>query len=426
MSFYTSLTGLNAAAAELSVASNNIANSSTTSFKRSNVSFGDIFASSASSNSATAMGGGVALIGVNQEFSQGGLELSDNALDVAITGDGFFPLASGDGSELYTRNGGFMLNDNNQIVNSAGHTLQVHPLDVDGVSNFNQAMVPLEVKRSVDALPTTTLDIDIKLPDGSAIIGANNGDIAIDPNDPATYHQAQTISLFDDAGEPYTAVIYYQKIADNANFNGDEIDTWRAAIHVAGDADAASTFELNFDQNGAAYLGAIGINNADGSFAAQQIAASPVDGRSEAITVNFAAATHTKAFEIVDQTQDGVPEGDLVNINVAENGSVVATYSNGTQQVSGRINLATFTSAQGLGQKGNTVYTATGESGTLTYGEPGSNGVGTLAGGAKERSNVDITEELVKLISAQRNFQSNAKAMETSGTLTQTLINMRG
>ena len=425
MSFYTSLTGLNAAAAELSVASNNIANSSTTSFKRSNVSFGDIFASSASSNTATAMGGGVALIGVNQEFSQGGLELSDNALDVAITGDGFFPLASGDGSELYTRNGGFMLNDNNQIVNSAGHTLQVHPLDIDGVSNFNQAMVPLEVKRSVDALPTTILDIDIKLPDGSAIIGVDGG-TAINPDDATTYHQAQTISLFDDAGEPYTAVIYYQKIADNAVNGVDEIDTWRAAIHVAGDANAASIVELNFDQNGAPYAGVIGINNADGAFAAQQIAASPVDGRTKAITVNFAAATHTKAFEIVDQTQDGVPEGDLVNINVAENGSVVATYSNGTQQVAGRINLATFTSAQGLGQKGNTVYTATGESGTLAYGEPGSNGVGTLAGGAKERSNVDIIEELVKLISAQRNFQSNAKAMETSGTLTQTLINMRG
>jgi flagellar hook protein FlgE len=425
MSFYTSLTGLNAAAAELSVASNNIANSSTTSFKRSNVSFGDIFASSASSNTATAMGGGVALIGVNQEFSQGGLELSDNALDVAITGDGFFPLASGDGSELYTRNGGFMLNDNNQIVNSAGHTLQVHPLDIDGVSNFNQAMVPLEVKRSVDALPTTILDIDIKLPDGSAIIGVDGG-TAINPDDATTYHQAQTISLFDDAGEPYTAVIYYQKIADNAVNGVDEIDTWRAAIHVAGDANAASIVELNFDQNGAPYAGVIGINNADGAFAAQQIAASPVDGRTKAITVNFAAATHTKAFEIVDQTQDGVPEGDLVNINVAENGTVVATYSNGTQQVAGRINLATFTSAQGLGQKGNTVYTATGESGTLAYGEPGSNGIGTLAGGAKERSNVDITEELVKLISAQRNFQSNAKAMETSGTLTQTLINMRG
>lgn len=418
MSFYTSLTGLNAAAAELSVASNNIANSSTTSFKRSNVSFGDIFASSASSNSSTAMGGGVALIGVNQEFSQGGLELSDNALDVAITGDGFFPLASGDGSELYTRNGGFMLNDNNQIVNSAGHTLQVHPLDIDGVSNFNQAMIPLEVNRNVAALPSTVINLDIKLPDASEVIGDGTGNIAIDPDDPTTYNQAQTISLFDDAGEPYTAVIYYQKIENNGVLGGlglGETDQWRTAIHVDGNPVAASAGDYSFDQDGVAVL-----------TANQTIEASPVDGRTQLITLNVTAATHTKAFEIVDQTQDGVPEGDLVNINVAENGSVVATYSNGTQQVSGRINLATFTSAQGLGQKGNTVYTATGESGTLTYGEPGSNGVGTLAGGAKERSNVDITEELVKLISAQRNFQSNAKAMETSGTLTQTLINMRG
>ena len=418
MSFYTSLTGLNAAAAELSVASNNIANSSTTSFKRSNVSFGDIFASSASSNTATAMGGGVALIGVNQEFSQGGLELSDNALDVAITGDGFFPLASGDGSELYTRNGGFMLNDNNQIVNSAGHTLQVHPLDIDGVSNFNQAMIPLEVNRSVAALPSTVINLNIKLPDASEVIGDGSGNIAIDPDDPTTYNQAQTISLFDDAGEPYTAVIYYQKIENNGVIGGlglGETDQWRTAIHVDGNPVAASTGDYSFNQDGVAVLAAN-----------QTIAASPVDGRTQLITLNVTAATHTKAFEIVDQTQDGVPEGDLVNINVAENGSVVATYSNGTQQVSGRINLATFTSAQGLGQKGNTVYTATGESGTLAYGEPGSNGVGTLAGGATERSNVDITEELVKLISAQRNFQSNAKAMETSGTLTQTLINMRG
>ena len=111
---------------------------------------------------------------------------------------------------------------------------------------------------------------------------------------------------------------------------------------------------------------------------------------------------------------------------MAENGAVVSTYSNGVQKVAGRINLATFTSAQGLSQQGNTIYSATGSSGTRSYGEPGSSGIGTLAGGAKERSNVDITEELVNLISAQRNFQSNAKAMETSGALTSTLINMRG
>ena len=415
MSFYTSLTGLNAAAAELAVASNNIANSSTTSFKRSDVSFGDIFASSATSNTSTAMGGGVSLIGVNQEFSQGGLELSDNALDVAITGDGFFPLASSDGGELFTRNGGFMLNDDNLVVTTAGHTLQVHPLDVDDASNFNQAMIPLEVKRSLPALPTTSIDLDIRLPEGVDVIGIDGG-TAIDPDDATTYSQSQTMTLFDDSGEAYTATIYYQKIGNNVANGAAVEDQWRAAIYVGDDGDASNTIEFNFDQNG-------GLTAA---IPAPIIAASAVAGRSQAITLNIAAVARSSPFEIVDQTQDGKTKGDLVNINVAENGSVVATYSNGTQQVAGRINLATFTSAQGLGQKGNTIYTATGASGTLGYGEPGANGVGTLAGGAKERSNVDITEELVKLISAQRNFQSNAKAMETSGALTSTLINMRG
>ena len=144
------------------------------------------------------------------------------------------------------------------------------------------------------------------------------------------------------------------------------------------------------------------------------------------MTLNITAVTHTKTFEVIGQSQDGLAKGALVNINIGPTGTVTATYSNGVQSVAGIINLATFSSEQGLSQKGNTVYSATGASGASVYGEPGSSGIGSLSSGAKERSNVDITEELVNLISAQRNFQSNAKAMETSGTLTSTLINMRG
>ena len=415
MSFYTSLTGLNAAAAELSVASNNIANSSTSSFKRSTVAFGDIFASSASSNSSTAMGGGVALIGVNQEFSQGGLELSSNALDVAITGDGFFPMASADGSELYTRNGAFMLDDNNRVVNSSGHSVQVHPLTATGVSDFNQAMIGLEVKRSLVAKPTSVVGLDIKLPDAAEVIGVA-GATAIDPTDATTYSESQTMTLYDDAGEAYTATVYYQKIGSDVANGAAVEDQWRAAIYIADETVASNTIEFNFDQTGAIVA----------PIAAQTIAASAVDARTTAITVNFTAVSHNKTFKIAGQEQDGLPPGQLVNINIAENGAVVSTYSNGVQQTSGIINLATFNSPQGLSQQGNTIYSATGDSGTRSFSEPGSQGTGTLAGGAKERSNVDLTEELVNLISAQRNFQSNAKAMETSGTLTQTLINMRG
>lgn len=415
MSFYTSLTGLNAAAAELSVASNNIANSNTTSFKRSEAKFGDIFASSASANAATAVGGGVALRAVNQQFSQGGLQLSENALDIAITGEGFFPMADRDGGELYTRNGSFILNDQNQVVNADGHTLQVFPLLIDGTSDTNQGLIPLVLNRNVAAEATTTASLDVRLPEDSTVIGVG-GDVAIDITDVTTYNETQSLTFFDDAGEPYTVTIYYQKIGDDVDVGGVIQDQYRAAVYIGDSNVASNTFDMNFDANGA-LLAAVPD---------QIIAASAIDGRTQDITLTLAVQSHTKPFEIVGQTIDGLPEGKLVNINIEGNGAVVATYSNGLQEIAGRINLANFSSPQGLTQQGNTSYRASGDSGELIYGEPGTNGVGTLASGATERSNVDLTQELVNLISAQRNFQSNAKAMETSGTLTQTLINMRG
>ena len=415
MSFFTSLTGLNAAAAELSIASNNIANSNTTSFKRSEAKFGDIFAVSASSNAATAMGGGVTLKSISQQFSQGGLQLSENALDIAITGEGFFPMADADGSQLYTRNGSFMLNDQNQVVNADGQTLQVHPLTAAGLSDFNQALIDLVLPRNIAAEATTEVALDVRLPEDSAVIG-ENGDIAIDIADATTYSETQAMTFFDDAGEPYTVTIYYQKIADDVDVGGVIQDQYRAEMYIGDAAVAANAFDVSFDANGAPTA----------AVADQVIAASAIDGRTQDITVSFALQSHTKTFEIVDQTIDGLPEGKLVNISVEGNGAVLATYSNGLQEVAGRINLASFSSPQGLTQQGNTNYRASGNSGALEFGEPGSNGIGSLASGATERSNVDLTQELVNLISAQRNFQSNAKAMETSGTLTQTLINMRG
>ena len=411
MSFFTSLTGLNAAVAELAVASNNIANSNTTSFKRSEAKFSDIFASSVSTKASTAFGSGVALKGIAQQFSQGGLQLSENVLDLAITGDGFFPMASTDGSALYTRNGSFMLNEDNQIVNDSDYTVQVHPLNLDGTSDFNQAMIPLVVERNLAAEASTEVSINTKIFDGSNLIGPGDGSIAIDPEDPTTYNSSQTLSLFDDAGEPYTVTVFYQKIAEGA-----AQDDYRVAMYTDVTAAPTNTFNVSFDADGVATA----------AVPDQVVPASPVDGRTEDLTISFNLQTHTKPFEIVDQTIDGSPEGKLVNINIEGDGSVMATYSNGIQQLAGRINLASFSAPQGLTQIGDTSYRASGASGTLIHEQPGTSGLGTLVSGATERSNVDLTQELVNLISAQRNFQSNAKAMETSGTLTQTLINMRG
>ena len=419
MSFFTSVTGLNAAAAELAVASNNIANSNTTSFKRSEAKFSDVFASSVSTKASTTFGSGVALKGIVQQFSQGGLQLSENALDIAITGDWFFPIANSDGSVLYTRNGSFMLDDNNQIANSAGQTLQVHPLTAAGVSDFDQATIPLEIDRVKQGSPTTLINLDIKIPESVDFIGTTNGagDILIDPTDPDTYHVKQSLTLFNDDGESFTADVYYQKIEESGILGDATVvtDSYRVAIHIDGNPVAASYVPYDFDQDG----NPVNIGE-------QTIPADQVDGLSEDITLNVVAVTHALDFQALETTIDGSAEGNLVNINIDGDGSVMATYSNGLQDFAGRVNLVSFTSPQGLSQLGDTTYRASGDSGVISYEQPGTSGIGTLVSGATERSNVDLTQELVNLISAQRNFQSNAKAMETSGTLTQTLINMRG
>ena len=416
MSFYTSLTGLNAAQTELSVTSNNIANSSTTSFKRSDAEFGDIFASSTLQRSASGVGSGTVLLGINQQFSQGNIESSSNALDLAVTGDGFFPIKTSDGSELFTRNGGFMLNDSNLLVNSEGHTLQVHPLDAaTNASNFNQATIGLEVKRDLPATPTTTVGLDIKLPMAGTAIG---GGAAIDITDSTTYNETQTFSLYDDAGEPYTATVYYQKTADDTDDGlGNIQDLWTADIYI-GDATApAATTNIVFNS----VSGALETPLAD-----LTLAPSVLDSRSNPITLSMTTASHGKGFQVVSQDQNGLAGGSLVNVDVGSDGLVTSTYSNGQQLAAGRINLANFSSPEGLRQDGGTKYSVTVSSGEVSYGEAGSAGFGTIRSGALERSNVDLTSELIDLISAQRNFQANAKAIETSSTLTSTIINMRG
>jgi len=416
MSFYTSLTGLNAAQTELSVTSNNIANSSTTSFKRSDAEFGDIFASSTLQRSASGVGSGTVLLGINQQFSQGNIESSSNALDLAVTGDGFFPIKTSDGSELFTRNGGFMLNDSNLLVNSEGHTLQVHPLDAaTNASNFNQATIGLEVKRDLPATPTTTVGLDIKLPMAGTTTG---GGAAIDITDSTTYNETQTFSLYDDAGEPYTATVYYQKTADDTDDGlGNIQDLWTADIYI-GDATApAATTNIVFNS----VSGALETPLAD-----LTLAPSVLDSRSNPITLSMSAASHGKGFQVVSQDQNGLAGGSLVSVDVGSDGLVTSTYSNGQQLAAGRINLANFSSPEGLRQDGGTKYSVTVSSGEVSYGEAGSAGFGTIRSGALERSNVDLTSELIDLISAQRNFQANAKAIETSSTLTSTIINMRG
>jgi flagellar hook-basal body protein len=208
MSFYTSLTGLNAATTQLSVTSNNIANVGTTGFKRSRADFGEIFATSPLQRASSVIGQGVTLKSVSQEFSQGNIQFSANSLDIAITGDGFFPLKSADGlQDIYTRNGTFVLNDSFTVVNSAGQSLLGAAVDSSGkadIGNLRKLVVPRST--TGDASETTRVELGLNLPADGAVITA-----PFDPRDPTTYNLTTAVTVFDRGGNEYLANVYYVK-----------------------------------------------------------------------------------------------------------------------------------------------------------------------------------------------------------------------
>jgi flagellar hook-basal body protein len=244
MSFYTSLTGLNAATAMLGVTSNNISNVGTTGFKRSRADFGDIFATSPLQKASSTVGQGVSLKQVSQEFSQGNISFSSNALDLAITGDGFFPMRSADGlQELFTRNGSFLLNEQFNVVNSSGQRLMAATVDSTGSANINERVVlTIPQKTSGEAKQTSLVELGLNFPADAEVISA-----PFNRTNPATYNKSTAFTVYDNGGNGYLATIYYVKTANasqNVPFN-----KWQTHVFVGEDAVDASLVQAT-DKNG--------------------------------------------------------------------------------------------------------------------------------------------------------------------------------
>ena len=235
MSFYTSLTGLNAATAMLGVTSNNIANVGTTGFKRSRADFGDIFATSPLQKASSTVGQGVSLKQVSQEFSQGNISFSSNALDLAITGDGFFPMRSADGlQETYTRNGSFLLNEQYNVVNSAGQRLMAATVDSTGSANVNDRVVlTIPQKTSGEAKQTSAVSLGLNFPADAPVIKED-----FNRTNPATYNKSTAFTVYDAGGNGYLATVYYVK-TKNADQNS-PTNTWQTHVFVGEDAVNAS------------------------------------------------------------------------------------------------------------------------------------------------------------------------------------------
>ena len=244
MSFYTSLTGLNAATAQLGVTSNNIANVGTTGFKRSRADFGDIFATSPLQKSSWTVGQGVSLKQVTQEFNQGNISFSSNALDLAITGDGFFPMRSADGlQQVYTRNGSFMLDEQFNVVNSAGQRLMAATVDSTGSANVNERVVlNIPQKTSGEAKQTSQVNLGLNFPSDASVITET-----FNRNNPATYNKSTALTVYDAGGNGYLATIYYVK-TQNAS-QSSPFNKWQTYVFV-GEDEVGASLQQATDSNG--------------------------------------------------------------------------------------------------------------------------------------------------------------------------------
>ena len=415
MSFYTSLTGLNGAQTELSTIANNIANASTNGFKKSRVLFGDIISASPMQDPNRVIGSGTAVRSVAQQFQQGAFATSDSALDMAISGQGFFAVKGTGGQISFTRNGAFEPTPDRYVVDGDGNRLQVFPTTSDGsvlttaLGSTHDLQLPLT---SGVAQPTGTIQLSVNLPSSAAITTT-----AFNPDDKTSFSSTASLTIYDTLGNPQAATVYYTKTA--VPTGTDLLHHWTAHVMVGGTELAVGGVKgvaMTFDAAGTMTTPTV----------ATKFDSFVPDSGGGALTLSLdhgTATTQTSgAFAVAAKTQDGFAAGTLESLSIDTDGMVRISFTNGDIQIMGKIAVAMFSNPQGLKQVGNTTYVTTPESGRPVTGEAGTGGLGTVQSGSIEKSNVDLTEELVGLISAQRNYQANAKAIETDSTLLTTII----
>ena len=407
MGFEQGLSGLNAASKNLDVIGNNVANANTVGFKESQAQFADVYANSLTGAGGTQVGIGTKLATVAQQFTQGNITVSSNPLDVAINGGGFYRM-SNNGVISYSRNGQFQLDKFGYIVNGEGYRLTGYTANAAGVLN-TATPADLQIPTSdLNPAATTKVNALINLDSRQSALSA----AAFNISDPTTYNSSTSVSTYDSLGNAHTLSTYYVKTAAN---------TW--SVFAANDG----------VQIGAAPLGNL-VFKSDGSVDTalttlpMAVSAAVTTGATSPMTFNLDYTGSTQfgsTFSVNTLNQDGYTSGRLNGFNVSADGTIVGRYTNGKSATLGQIALANFTNPQGLQPLGNNLWAESATSGAPLVGAPGSGSLGVLQSGAVEDSNVDLTSELVNMITAQRVYQANAQTIKTEDAVMQTLVNLR-
>ena len=423
MSFQTGLSGLNAASRNLDVIGNNIANANTTGMKASRTEFASLVAATiGTGGGGNGAGIGVEVAAISQSFTQGNINITGNNLDVAINGAGFFQLKQPDGSAAYTRDGSFKLDKDGYLMTNSGANIMGYPTDPTTgkpTSASIQALqlptsAPIGAKATAAIVTEFNLDARAPLAAGVPAVAAAAGppvvlaQAAIPPTPRTTYGTSMT--AYDSQGSAVPVTLYFERKTAGAT------DTWEVYDSTTATTPVAT---LTFDADGkltAPLPGATTLTIATPSAATPSILAK----------LDVSKVTqYGSAFTVSNLTQDGYAPGELVGLNIGQDGKITARYSNGETQTNGQLALADFRNAQGLTPGAGNTWIETFASGQPVQGSPGQGKFGALRAGALEESNVDLTGELVNMMTAQRAYQANAQTIKTQDQIMTTLVNLK-
>ncbi|MEY3264206.1 MAG: flagellar hook protein FlgE [Pseudomonadota bacterium] len=409
MSFQQGLSGLSAASKTLEAIGNNVANANTIGFKDSQAIFCDVYAASLTGSGNAQIGIGTRLSQVAQRFTQGNVTASNNPLDIAVNGDGFFRMST-NGAVSYSRNGQFQLDKSGYIINPGNARLTGYVADSRGILSTG---APAEINiRSSDLPPQLTTTVEAMLNLDSRKDVPVTTPFSID--DPTTYNNATSVSVFDSLGNAHVLQTFYVKTAPGA------WDVYAAADEAIINGGVAIG-SLAFGTDGALTAASQASLPLTASIPVTTGAADPL-----AVGIDFSGTSQFgSSFSVNQLDQDGYTSGRLSGFGVAPDGLLMGRYTNGKSAVLGQVVLASFANNNGLQPLGSNLWSETAESGSPMVGAPTSGNLGALQSNAVEDSNVDLTAELVNMITAQRNYQANAQTIKTQDQVLQTLVNLR-
>lgn len=433
MGFQQGLSGLNASAKALDTIGNNVANSGTVGFKNSVTQFGDVFAASLSGAGTAPIGLGTKVAAISQQFTQGNITVTNNALDTAINGGGFFQVSDASNTVSYTRNGQFQLDKDGFIINAQGMRLNGITANAAGAIAAGSPIGPLRLfdpTQSLTGAPQATgtsaagtgVQANVNLDSRQPIIPTTT---LFNFADPTTYNQTTSSTIYDSLGNAHTYSLYFKKTA---------VNTWQVYSTVSNPAGATPTFTdlsaggtavqqtLNFSTTGTL----TGYTPTAQAITAAQLGY-PAGVAAMSFNTDFTGSTqYGSNFAVNSIAQDGFASGSLSGFSIGTDGILLGKFTNGQSQTIGQVQLAIFRNPQGLQPIGNNLWAVTPDSGPAISSAPGSTGqFGVLQSAALEDSNVDLTAELVSMITQQRAYQANAQTIKTQDSILQTLVNLR-